>query len=651
MVPLLEQENTYIEHLNKLCLLLSELKAKNSGFTELSNIVEQLATFHHEKVKTDDVEEFLLSLTNKQTKQMYLDYFSLCTPPAQEALDGTGAVNVHRSPLKQLDYYKAYFNNLPKLANTQLLLKANQVLDALINPLLHLDTTHVIDIIAQTPVDHYHLTRTAKPLLDHTLFSIDLQKELRVILTENGLLICGNNQLLYPLLSLDCVQAQPLEDELSFQLIIHAKRTLALRTNFKNDRDMWLSLSLKEIAHKLSQTTVKNNDLFCYFQDPSGEISSAESSDDDSWNKHNPVATLETTIESSKTLEPKPIASLKQPEVVKHRKSFIRSVFSAVSSPQLKKTKSNTLLTANVDAPTRGASLHHQSSYSSFSSGQSITTPPLSRSGSPGASTPNSHLRNSSSYSSDEFNESQPSLSPPKSPDTIKQVLHRDDQCQVFHWKDNTWYAAEESSVLEVRKTYSHRPCVTVHMKKTGQMYLNAWISKEMSVQRISETDINLTIQCPLEEHYLVHCLTQPHADQLEHVLKDMLVEQSIRLSPSQEDLTKSLKSIMECKSKLYLNSSSSKWRSFGSVHLKVSQHTVTKKMHLAVESHKSGKTTQLVSAMVQSRNVERLGPKQISLLFNNDKTSVVYMIKVREESVADQIMDHLKDKNAEFGW
>lgn len=663
MAILLETEQKYIEQLNKICLLLSELKEKNknSDFTELLTSTQRLVTFHqdfYKKIETEDTEEILSYLTTEETKGIYINYFkhlnqrqaTLHTPSVQKILNDQPTVDIFKSPLEQLNDYKTHFNNIPNLANTQLLLQANQLLDTLIHSFLHLDTTHVIDMITKDPIDHYQLESITKPLLDHSFYSMDFKKDVRLVLTENYLLFYADNQLLFPSFQLDSLDVRSL-DELTIQLIVNQKRTFSLKAGSKGDHDMWLGpdlsdCPLEQTVHRLNRKTVKTNDLFCYFQDPSGEVSSVESSDEETWNNNN----KETMMENTKPLEPKPITSLKQPEIVTQRKSFIRSVFSAVSSPQSKKTKSTLLTAPVIDSPARGISLHHQSSNSSISSGHSIATPPLSRSGSPGSSTPVSQLRNSTSYSSDDLNKNQ--SSPPKSPDTIKQVIHKNDQCQVFHWKDETWHASEESSILEVRQTYSHRPCVTVHMKKTGQMYLNAWISKDMSIQRISETDINLTIQCPSEEHYLIHCTTQEEADRLDKVLKEMhlLTEEPSR-SISQEDLAKSLQSAIECKCKLYLNSSSSKWRSFGSVHLKVSQHSITKKMHLAIESHKGGKTTQLVSAMVQSRNVERLGSKQISLLFNNEKTSVVYMVKVREESMADQIIEYLKDKNAEHGW
>lgn len=123
----------------------------------------------------------------------------------------------------------------------------------------------------------------------------------------------------------------------------------------------------------------------------------------------------------------KPLPSINQStnnlmtnEITK-KKSFIRSVLSAVSSPSgsLKKSNSHSSLPNRQSSlPNRqsslvdslqpnmpDSSLHHQSSNSSFSSTYSnLNTPPLSRSCSPGSSTPASQLQmtTASSFSSSE---------------------------------------------------------------------------------------------------------------------------------------------------------------------------------------------------------------------------------------------------------
>ena len=218
-------------------------------------------------------------------------------------------------------------------------------------------------------------------------------------------------------------------------------------------------------------------------------------------------------------------------------------------------------------------------------------------------------------------------------------------------------------------------------MKNTGQLYLNAWVLPDTFISRTTETDLSLSLHINSNqsdlENYLFHCTSKDEADRLGQVLESMHQESiqmnmvisatsTLRGAPpvlmrtssltaelSQEELAKTFKLAMQCKCKLFVQSASSKWNSFGSVYMKVSNQYTTKKMHVAMESHKGGKTTQLVSAMVQSRNVERLGPKRLSFLMVDEleRNSVVYMVQVREELTCDKIYEYVKTKNAENGW
>jgi hypothetical protein len=244
----------------------------------------------------------------------------------------------------------------------------------------------------------------------------------------------------------------------------------------------------------------------------------------------------------------------------------------------------------------------------------------------------------------------------------------------------------EEECLLEVRQTFANRSCVAIHMKNTGQLYLNAWVLPDTFIIRTSETDLSLSLHITNNqsalENYLFHCESQLEADRLSNILEQMHQESiqmnmvisatsTLRGAPpvlmrssslaavapnntlSQEDIAKGFKLAMQCKCKLFVQSSTAKWNSFGSVYMKVSQQYATKKMHVAMESHKGGKTTQLVSAMVQSRNVERLGQKRITFLLVDEfeRNSVVYMVQVREELTGDKIFEYIKTKNAENGW
>lgn len=268
---------------------------------------------------------------------------------------------------------------------------------------------------------------------------------------------------------------------------------------------------------------------------------------------------------------------------------------------------------------------------------------------------------------------------------SIKSTLYTSDKFKVFRWKDESWCTIEGDCVLEVRQTYNNRSCLAVHMKNTGQMYLNAWILPDIHLTRTSDTDLSLSLhisnsQSAMED-YLLHSEVISEVDNLNMLLQQMqqesakmnmfisatstlrgappdiaVVERSISLSDSNgvltpEELAKTLKLAMQCKCKLFVQSSSSKWNSFGSVYMKISQQYSTKKMHIAIDSHKKG--DKLVSAMVQSYNVERLSAKRVSFLLIDaeGRNSVVYMVQVREEATCDKIIEYIKTKNAESGW
>ncbi|KAI8388631.1 uncharacterized protein BYT42DRAFT_241590 [Radiomyces spectabilis] len=273
--------------------------------------------------------------------------------------------------------------------------------------------------------------------------------------------------------------------------------------------------------------------------------------------------------------------------------------------------------------------------------------------------------------------------SPPRSPNMmngnpngIRQVLYSHG-CEVFHWKDESWYAVDGECLLEVRQTFTNRSCVAIRLQSTAQLYLNAWILPSTLIRRPSETDVTLSVFLgPRKEMYLVHFTEASEAERLTLLLNRMYQE-SLRvtrhesISPpssvrkaslldeniSTEELApipQTLKLVMQCKCKLFVQNEHSNWSSFGSVTMKISQQLPSKKMHIHIDVEKSGKATKkLVSASVQSRNVERINPKRISFLLVNEqeRTSMVYMVQIREEQTGNKIYEYLKLKNAENGW
>jgi hypothetical protein len=241
-------------------------------------------------------------------------------------------------------------------------------------------------------------------------------------------------------------------------------------------------------------------------------------------------------------------------------------------------------------------------------------------------------------------------------------VLYSNDKCKVFRWKGESWYGVEGPCQLQVRQTYTNRSCVAVEMHD-GQLYLNAWILPDTFLLLTSPTDISLSVTMfGVTENYLIHCETAQSAQKLVQILERMHKESHtisgtstlrgapplLRSSSLPNCSDMSLKLVMQCKCKLYVQNEHAKWHSFGSVGLKISQQWSTRKMHIDLSNH-----TRLVSAMVQSRNVERLGPKRISFLLvdENEKNNVVYMVQVREELTGDKIFEYIKSKNSENGW
>ncbi|KAF7728426.1 hypothetical protein EC973_006104 [Apophysomyces ossiformis] len=264
--------------------------------------------------------------------------------------------------------------------------------------------------------------------------------------------------------------------------------------------------------------------------------------------------------------------------------------------------------------------------------------------------------------------------SPPRSPNlyavngqpnAIRQVLYGG-QCEVFRWKDESWYAVEGNCRLEVRQAYNNRSCVSIRVENTNELYLNAWILSNTEFNRPSETDVGISVSLgSKKEEYLIHFQQANEALALFNVLQqayqglsavisdDTTLERSSSLQARPDNVPQTLNIAMQCKCKLFVQNEHSNWSSFGSVTMKISQQLPSRKMHIEIENEKGKQTTKLVSALVQSRNVERLSAKRITVLLVNEheNISIVYMIQVKEEQIGDKIYEYLRTKNAENGW
>ncbi|CAO3670627.1 unnamed protein product [Rhizopus stolonifer] len=262
----------------------------------------------------------------------------------------------------------------------------------------------------------------------------------------------------------------------------------------------------------------------------------------------------------------------------------------------------------------------------------------------------------SNSSLNDEWN------SPPHSPgayitsNSIKQILYSSDQCVVFHWANQSWYAADGPCLLQVRLTHNNRICMSVELQTTRQLYLNAWILPNTVIRQPSATDVSLSVYMGTKkENYLVHLPHPQEATRLVNLLQEAHREaiQPLDLDDVEPvdnvQCPQTANPVMQCKAKLYVQTETSKWSTLGSVSIMIAQQTPSMRMMIQIENEK----TKLVSAVVRSGNVEKISSKRISFLLSDEgqKTSMVYMIQLREDQTGDKIYEYLRVKNSECGW
>ncbi|KAL9555772.1 hypothetical protein MBANPS3_002211 [Mucor bainieri] len=268
--------------------------------------------------------------------------------------------------------------------------------------------------------------------------------------------------------------------------------------------------------------------------------------------------------------------------------------------------------------------------------------------------------------------------SPPHSPNMynnpgndVRQILYSSSQCDVFHWNNQSWYAADGQCLLQVRLTHSNRTCVAVQLQNTGQLYLNAWILPNTVIRQPSPTDVNISLYMGTKkENYLIHfahpqdatvfanILHKAHQDsniitvQQQQQQQQQQIEEPLMDEPEVVDtinVPQTLKPVMQCKAKLFVKNETSNWSTFGNVTMRISQQAPSMRMMIQIENDKS----KLVSAIVKSGNVEKISSKRISFLLTDEvaKTSIVYMIHLREDQTGNKIIEYLRTKNAENGW
>ncbi|KAG1458564.1 hypothetical protein G6F46_009710 [Rhizopus delemar] len=264
-VKLLDLERDYLDRLNVVESLLS--KRVDDNHPECQALLEstrELIEFHKEYDKTE------------QTERIYSTYFNHLIYHLNDK-----EIELLKAPSRQLNCFKSFFNQV--LDSSSLLSQVNGLFDSLLKLVLNLDTSNVVDIITQEPITHYSLDTISKILFNYTFHCIEIKKEVQLVLTESFLFISDLNGLLFQSLFFDILRIRFTSNEYQLQLSIDQKRTLTFQTT-KKISEIWIGsnlsnhwLPLQETIAPFNKKTVRTDDLFCYFQDPSGELSSSES--------------------------------------------------------------------------------------------------------------------------------------------------------------------------------------------------------------------------------------------------------------------------------------------------------------------------------------------------------------------------------------
>jgi len=266
-------------------------------------------------------------------------------------------------------------------------------------------------------------------------------------------------------------------------------------------------------------------------------------------------------------------------------------------------------------------------------------------------------------------------MSSPRSPTTaaamasVRDIIHRSPPCEVFRWKDNAWAAVENHCIVEIRQTAVNRPCLAVLIQESNQMYLNAWINRNMTNRQEASTDVSIGIDMGngRKENYLVHYNDPRDAHALAGALHRTLAEaanaarreeeeqyssqitrsSSLVAAPTRnpEDGPQTTKPIMQCRCKMFLQNEHASWTNLGNVGLRLSMQIPSQRIHVYIESEKDNK--RLVNTFIQSNFVERVSGnnKRITFRLMNETTraTAVYMIQVKDDKIGVKIYDYLK--------
>ncbi|KAI9265019.1 hypothetical protein BDA99DRAFT_536516 [Phascolomyces articulosus] len=305
--------------------------------------------------------------------------------------------------------------------------------------------------------------------------------------------------------------------------------------------------------------------------------------------------------------------------------------------------------------------------------------------------------------------------SPPPSPgayaNAVRQILYSHGRCEVFHWKDQTWFSAQEPCAIRVHTTNANRSCLSIQLLQSRQLYLNAWIVPTTVVEQQGASDVSVSLfMGEKKENYLIHFDRRSDAVELTSVLQRVHFESqqmfgpiptgpptagagmggglgpgltrggsqrsiataqtapSLHSSPSVlhsvslfdapmptdarsylEEVPQTLSPLIQCKVKLFYQQEPSNWNNMGGAVLRIAQQMPSKKTHVCIENGKH----RLVSALIMSSNVQQINPKRISFLLHNDQTKThgVYMVQVKDEKTATKVFEYLRTRNQQNGW
>lgn len=185
-----------------------------------------------------------------------------------------------------------------------------------LDPSFHtkINCSAVVDVLSDTPIQNYQLSKLDKILLCDTFNCTELSKRVQLILTINHLVFCcpEKNDLVYPPIDINDISIRTIHidrellGEYHVQLWISQHRLFTFTAKSKQERNAWLGLDINSNVKKsdtiaVSWTpllaivekydirrqsraptkSIRTQDIFAFYTDQTGEISPLVSSDEE----------------------------------------------------------------------------------------------------------------------------------------------------------------------------------------------------------------------------------------------------------------------------------------------------------------------------------------------------------------------------------